>query len=254
MVLKTKKHQPNELSILVLRDGFSFCTQKKSCFYPTEDSNNIDPKAISDFLVQQELVSETVSLIHLDGLSSIVPLELFEKENAAFYLSKGLTLAPNQQVVFDVLESYNQAVVYPRDVKKWNVLKELFPTLEAKHATTTVLAPLTDFSMGTPKKQLFVHLREGAFELFLFQGAQLLFFNSFEQQHVDEFLYYLFYITEQFYLKPEGFKLAFLGAYDHYKEYYEGVQEYHSDVIFLDAPSENRQTKHPVPFLENKTL
>jgi hypothetical protein len=108
--------------------------------------------------------------------------------------------------------------------------------------------------MGTPKKQLFVHLREGAFELFLFQGAQLLFFNSFEQQHVDEFLYYLFYITEQFYLKPEGFKLAFLGAYDHYNEYYEGVQEYHSDVIFLDAPSENRQTKHPVPFLENKTL
>ena len=108
--------------------------------------------------------------------------------------------------------------------------------------------------MGTPKKQLFVHLREGAFELFLFQGAQLLFFNSFEQHHVDEFLYYLFYITEQFYLKPEGFKLAFLGAYDHYKQYYEGVQEYHSDVIFLDAPSENRQTKHPVPFLENKTL
>ena len=117
MVLKTKKHQPNDLSILVLRDGFSFCTQKKSCFYPIEDSNNIDPKAISDFLDQEELVYETVSLIHLDGLSSIIPLELFEEENAAFYLSKGLTLASNQQVVFDVLESYKQVVVYPRDVK-----------------------------------------------------------------------------------------------------------------------------------------
>ena len=252
MVLKTNKHQPNDLSILVLRDGFSFCTQKKSCFYAVEDSSTIDPKAISDFLDQEELVSETVHLIHLEGLSSIVPLELFEKENAAFYLSKGLTIESNQQIVFDVLDPYNQVVVYLRDEQKWAVLKELFPTLEAKHATTTLLAPLTDFSMGTPKKQLFVHLREGAFELFLFQGAQLLFFNSFEQQQLDEFLYYLFYITEQFYLKPEGFKLAFLGEYDHFAEYYQGVQEYHNDLIFLDAPSENHQTKHPVPFLENK--
>ena len=112
MVLKTNKHQPNDLSILVLRDGFSFCTQKKSCFYPVEDSSTIDPKAISDFLDQEELVSETVYLIHLEGLSSIVPLELFEKENAAFYLSKGLTIESNQQVVFDLLEPYNQVVVY----------------------------------------------------------------------------------------------------------------------------------------------
>ena len=52
--------------------------------------------------------------------------------------------------------------------------------------------------------------------------------------------------------KTESFKLAFLGEYDHFAEYYQGVQEYHNDLIFLDAPSENHQTKHPVPFLENK--
>ena len=132
-------------------------------------------------------------LIHLEGLSSIVPLELFEKENASFYLSKGLTIESNQKVVFDVLEPYNQVVVYSRDEQKWAVLKELFPTLKAKHATTTLLAPLTDFSMGTPKKQLFVHLREGAFELFLFQGAQLLFFNSLSNNSWMSF-YTIFFI------------------------------------------------------------
>jgi hypothetical protein len=253
MVLKTKKHQLNDLSILVLRDGFSFCTHKKSCFYPIHDEDNINLQAIADFLDQEELTTEVVHLIHLDGYSSIVPMELFDKENAAFYISKGIDVKTNQEVVFDTLETQNQVVVYPRSTKKWNALIELFPTLESKHATSLLLAPLTQFSMGTPKKQLFVHLRDGAFELFLFQGVQLLFFNSFEQNNADEFLYYLFYITEQFYLKPESFKLAFLGEYDRFKEHYAAVQEYHEDIIYLEAPTENKNSKHPVPFLENKT-
>lgn len=252
MVLKTKKHQPIDLSILVLKDGFSFCTLKKSCFYPVPDEDQINLKSLSDFLDNEELTTEEVHLIHLESYSSIIPKELFDSKNPEFYLSKGVDVQENQKVTFDVLESLNQVVVYPRNTKKWTALKELFPTLQAKHSTTLLLSTLTQFSTGTPKKQLFVHLKDGAFDLFLFQGVQLLFFNSFEQQHADEFLYYLFYITEQFYLKPENFKLSFLGEYDRFKEHYAAVQEYHNDITFLDAPTENQYSSHPVPFLENK--
>ena len=86
-----------------------------------------------------------------------------------------------EAVAFDVLEAYNQVVVYSEHPKVMEVLKKLFPNLKSKHATSLLTAPLTQFSMGTPKKQLFVHMRDGAFDLFLFQGAQLLFFNSFKQ-------------------------------------------------------------------------
>ena len=252
MLLNNKKHQANELSILVLRDGFSFCTQNKSIFYHVNDTNIFDFDSVSLFIEQEKIVSETVHVIHLKTASTIVPQELFDDQNAEFYLSKGVTLKDNEAVAFDVLENYNQVVVYSEYPKVMEVLKKLFPNLKSKHATSLLLAPLTQFSMGTPKKQLFVHMRDGAFDLFLFQGAQLLFFNSFKQDNVDEFLYYLFYITEQFYLNPENFKLAFLGEYECFKEHYQGVQEFHHDVIFLDAPSENRNTLHPVPFLENK--
>lgn len=252
MHLQNKKHQPTDLSILIFRDGFSFCTQKKTCFYPVDDFDNIDPKKISEWIYKQEFGTTNVHLIHLNGLSTIVPAELFDKENASFYIENGINPGKNQEVFFDVLESFNQVVVFVGSLRVEKVFKELFPDHHSQHLTSFLLAPLSQFSMGTSKKQLFVHLRKGFFDLFLFQGTQLLLFNTFEQNHADEFLYYLFYITEQFYLKPESFKLAFLGEYECYKEYYLGVQEYHNDVVFLDAPSENKNSSHPAPFLENK--
>ena len=242
-----------DLSILIFRDGFSFCTHKKTSFYPVDDFDKIDQKKLSDWINKQEFVSSNVFLIHLNGLSTIVPTGLFDKENASFYLENGITPDKNQEVLFDVLESFNQVVVFVGSPIVKKVFKELFPNHHSQHLTSFLLAPLSKFSMGTSKKQLFVHLRKGFFDLFLFQGTQLLLFNTFEQNHADEFLYYLFYITEQFYLKPESFKLAFLGEYECYKEYYQGVQEYHNDVVFLDAPSENKNSRHPAPFLENKT-
>tara|TARA_B100000767_G_scaffold257817_1_gene265997 strand:- start:561 stop:1325 length:765 start_codon:yes stop_codon:yes gene_type:complete len=252
MLLKIKKHKPNELSILILSNGFSFCTQQKSVFLPKNNSNVFDVDIVSKFLDEQNLVFDIVHVIQISTASTIVPEEMFDNQNAAFYLSKGINLKNNEQVVFDVLKPYNQVIVYPEPSNTMEVLKKLFPNLKSKHATSILLGPLNQFSMGTPKKKLFVHLRDGAFDLFLFQSSQLLFFNSFKQNNIDEFLYYLFYITEQFYLNTENFKLAFLGEYECYKEYYEGVQNYHNDIIFLDVPSENSHSKHPVPFLENK--
>tara|TARA_B100000767_G_scaffold275488_1_gene312738 strand:- start:579 stop:1343 length:765 start_codon:yes stop_codon:yes gene_type:complete len=252
MHLQNKKHKSTDLSILIFRDGFSFCTQKKTCFYPINEYDKIDQKKLSDWINKQEFVTTNVFLIYLDSLSTIVPEELFDKENASFYVKNGIAPSKNQEVLFDVLESFNQVVVFVGIPSVEKVFKELFPDHQSQHLTSFLLAPLSRFSMGTSKKQFFVHLRKGYFDLFLFRGTQLLLFNTFEQNHADEFLYYLLYIIEQFYLKPESFKLAFLGEYECYKEYYQGIQEYHNDVVFIDAPSENRNSRHPAPFLENK--
>jgi hypothetical protein len=252
MLLKTKKHQPNELSILVFRDGFSFCTLERSVFYGLKTSDDLNLQSITSFLDEEKLPTDLVHVIHSDTSAVIIPQEMFDENNASFYLSKGVTLKKGEQIGYDVLESFSQVVLYPEPIKVMEVLKELFPTLQSKHLASQLLAPITKYSMGTPKKQLFVNIRKGAFDLFLFQGSQLLFFNSFEQNNVDEFLYYLFYITEQFYLNPDNFKLAFLGEYECYKEYYEGVQIFQNDIIYLDAPSENKSSTHPIPFIENK--
>ena len=58
--------------------------------------------------------------------------------------------------------------------------------------------------------------------------------NSFPQKNADEFMYYLFYVCEQFYLKPEQFDLFFLGQYFPYSDYYNGTKEFHPNCSHLD--------------------
>ena len=87
------------------------------------------------------------------------------------------------------------------------------------------------------RKNMFIHLRKEQFDLFLFQGGQLLVQNSFPQKNADEFMYYLFYVCEQFYLKPEQFDLFFLGQYFPYSDYYNGTKEFHPNCSHLDPIS-----------------
>ena len=63
MLLNNKKHQANELSILVLRYGFSFCTQNKSIFYPVNDTNIFDFDSVSLFIEQEKIVSEIIDIV-----------------------------------------------------------------------------------------------------------------------------------------------------------------------------------------------
>ncbi len=247
-----KKYQNTDASILVLKDGFSFCTQAKSYFYPITKSSKLKLEDLYKWAEQEQLTIQNPSITHFNGIGTIVPLEMFDEKSVAFYLSKGATTKDYEEVSFDIIEQSNQAIVYNRTIEHHSLLKELSPKSISQHYISRLLSTITSFSINSPKKNLFIHLQSGSFDIFLFQGRQLLFFNSFPQQNVDEFLYYLFYVIEQFYLKPENFNLAFLGEYHCFKEYYQSTKEYHSNIIFLDTPTKNASSEHPIPFFENK--
>ena len=114
-----------------------------------------------------------------------------------------------------------------------------------------MLPPLSDFSFGAAKKNLFLNLRKNHFDLLLFQGGQLLIQNTFPHKNADDFLYYLFYITEQFFLKPEQFNLLFLGRYSNFNEYYQGVEEFHPSIDYLAPQYPSIDALHPAPFLQS---
>ena len=75
---------------------------------------------------------------------------------------------------------------------------------------------------------MFIHLRKEQFDLFLFQGGQLLVQTAFHK-NADEFMYYLFYVCEQF--EAEQFDLFFLGQYFPYSDY-NGTKEFHPNCSY----------------------
>ena len=89
-------------------------------------------------------------------------------------------------------------------------LNDIYPNATAVHLSTALLRPSPHFLLEKRAKSCsFICAKDT--DLFLFQGGQLLLQNAFSHSNADEFMYFLFYVCEQFPFKPEQFDLFFLG-------------------------------------------
>lgn len=250
MQLSNKKHYLNDLSILVLKDGFSFCTQEQTYAFPFQE-NLPSENDLQGFISSHALKIDNTRIYHFDTPSVLVPSPLFEEKTKEKYLTGITSLTPSEVVLSDDIISLLATAVYPQKKAIVGLLKGCFPKASSSHFAGALLPYLKETAAGNPKRHLYVHLRKGYFDLFLFQGSQLLMHNTFEQKNADDFLYYLFYVTEQFYLKPEQFELYFLGEFNRYTDYYRGAKDFHHNVEHLNLLPQNQDEKIPVPFFQN---
>lgn len=252
MHLSNKKINPNDLSILIHGDGFSFCTHDQHHLF-TVDDDFPSQETLKSWMDYHQLNPTNIKLVYAQEAAVTIPNTLFDQEHPELYLKSATGSQEQTSTVFTLLEENEQVVVFGVPIKTHNLFKSLFSEVTVCHYVAELLPALSSFSFGKGKKNLFVHLRKDAFDLFLFQGGQLLIQNSFPQKNADDFLYYLFYVTEQFYLKPDQFDLYFLGKYLAYDAYYAGTKEFHHSIEYLDPHYPLIDSHHPIPFFQTFT-
>lgn len=247
MHLNNNPRKDSDLSILVHGDGFSFCTQDQHHLLEVKEEFP-SVETLKSWVDYHQLHQTNIKLIYGQQAAVTVPLSLFDEKQAASYLKGAISLQDNLQVGCTPLDKNEQVVVYAINKKQQALFASVFPSATQSHIVAEMLPALAAFSFKKGKKNLFVHLQKDSFDLFLFQGSQLLLQNSFPHKNADDFLYYLFYVTEQFYLKPDQFDLYFLGKYTPYTHYYSGVQEFHTSSEHLDPIFPSVDAAHPIPF------
>ena len=250
MQLNNKQITINDLSILVNKDGFSFCTLDQHHFLPIEEKTPTK-ESLKSFLDYHQLTQQEVQLIFMDQPAVCVPSPLFEEQQNVNYFKGAVNLPADSTFEHRSLDSLDITSIFPANSTLISLFKEVFPSLKVNHLSAALLPLLSSFSFGKAKKNLFIHLRKDDFDLMLFQGGQLLVQNTFSHKNADDFLYYLFYVTEQFFLKPDQFNLYFLGRYIKYSEYYQGVQEFHASIDYLDPQFPAVDANHPAPFFQS---
>lgn len=250
MQLNNKQFSQNDLSILIHKDGFSFCTLEQHYFLPLEETPpSVD--SLKSFLDYHQIEQSRAHLIFMNHPAVCVPQSLFDENKKKAYVTTAMELTKELSINHQTLKSLDITLVYPSEPHWLTLFQSVFAQLEITHLNAALLPALSAFSFGKAKKNLFLHLRKDHFDLMLFQGGQLLAQNSFPHKNADDFLYYLFYVTEQFFLKPEQFNLYFLGRYLTYSDYYKGVQEFHPQVDYLDPQFPSLDPKHPAPFFQS---
>jgi len=243
--------QQEALSIHIFADGFSFCSPSQIDFIPT-------PKGIQDFqpafdeffAYHKEQAKASIQIIQFEYPSTFVPNALFDEKQKGKYNGLYQSLIDEVRIEFDSLNALSLNNVYPFSSALHTILDKSSLAFSLVHYNTLLLEWISKLECSTAHEhQVYVHLQKNTLDVFLFSKSKFLFSNRFNIKNTDEFLYYLFFIAEQFELQDQ-FDLVFLGDYSPFSAFYKAAAAYHSSLQHVGSTlaEDFELTQHPAPF------
>ena len=248
----SKTLQQKALSIHIFADGFSFCSPDQIDYITTPNGTEDFKPAFEEFFAyHKEKSFGELKIINFQHASTFVPTALFDENNKARYLNLFQSSIPISQIEFEKLEPDQLVNVFPVSTLLYSIINNTGLPFSLSHYNTHLFKWIQDYRIDHPnEKELFIHLQKDVLDVFLFLNDTFVFSNRFTVKNTDEFLYYVFFIAEQFDLKSDEFKMIFLGHFKPFQNYYDAAKNYHSTLIFSDVKplKENFQNLHPAPF------
>ena len=254
------------LSIQLSLDGFSFCIINKTEMqierlehFPFIDQSPTPDKLlqnVEDVFKKERALQKrygTVNITHVNQLSTLVPKSLFDEERIRDYLKFSSKTYTNDYVVHDEIENHDMVNVYIPFVNVNNFFLERFGSFEYKHFSTVLVNSLLNTYKFSEHPHMFAHLGERQFEILVIANDKLLFYNSFNYQSKEDFIYYILFTAEQLELNPEKFELNLAGIIDAESELFKiayryvrkvGLLENRSEYKFPPNSKENTKRRH----------
>ena len=242
-----KKITSDDLSILIFQDRIAFCTLEQTLYFNLE-KKNINSDSLATWIKYHNIKKNNTKCISFESNGVVVPEKLYDEANKNLYLSLTDDDLKNKKIETKFIESNNQIFIFPQS-RDWDLLfQNLGVDIKTTHFAAELISFLSKLAKTSLKKSIFIHLRRNFFDLFIYQGSQLLLFNSFPHQDDEEFLYYLFFVLEQFYLKANQFEAIFLGKFLKYQSYYDAFKQFHLITNFTYPETLEIDSNHPAPF------
>lgn len=169
---------------------------------------------IDDLFKQSKIAKNNfgaVTCVIVNNLSTIVPTALYEEDRKKMYLKFNASLAGNELVVTDELRSLNAKNIFAIPFSIKAKLDAEYNNITYVHASSTLIDPLVAMNKNQTGKKLYVHIQETHFETVVIDGKNLVFYNTFNYQTPEDFIYYLLFVYEQLQLNPEKIETIFLG-------------------------------------------
>ena len=235
-----------EISIQFSLDGFSFCI----CNAATKELQHLTSHTFENSIATPELLLseieslfnqnsvlkqefETVTIIHHNHLSTLVPTALFNENELKLYLDYNIKTLTNDFIAFDSLSQLDIKNVYVPYININNYFFQKFGEFEYKHHSTILIDKLILHSKNNTEKQFFVNVAGAHFDIVVIENSKLLFYNSFSYKTKEDFIYYILFTAEQLKLNPEKFLLYFIGDIEKDSEIYNITYQYIRNVNFI---------------------
>ncbi len=226
------------LSIQISLNGLSFCildtvqhtvVSSDRVTFHKELTPYQTLKELRQLFAKHEIAKERfaeVIVIHRNKLFSLVPKPLFNIDELANYLKFNARILANDHIAYDELEEHDLVNVYVPFVNINNYVYELFGAFIYKHHSTVLVQSLLNEHLNAKEPIVYVHVFEKEIDITVVSNKQLLFFNNFEYETQEDFLYYLLFTLEQLKLDTETVDLKLLGTIEQDDELFKLCYEY----------------------------
>jgi hypothetical protein len=172
----------------------------------------------------------TVSVGHSSWHYTLVPGALFDSANKEQLLRFNHPIASQETVLSDEIFSAESFCVYSVDPKVKGLLDRIFPNNHVKHVATCLIEGLPAVSSKTHKTCL-VHVGAERMDVALYH-KKLLFFNSFQYQTAEDFLYFILASLEQNGAALEETEVVLAGEIEAGSALYHTIHKYIPKVKF----------------------
>lgn len=254
----------HKLSIQVGLNGLSFCVFD-TIGNTVVLSRRLDfEKELTPFELQRELKElflqegvpdyefSDVVVIHRNNLFSLVPKALFDTEELPNYLKFNARILANDLIEYDEISNYEIVNVYVPFVNINNYIYDLFGAFDFMHNGTVLVQALLNIHSNSTETVCYVHVGDRYMDVLILSQKQLRFYNSFQYNTKEDFLYYLLFSLEQLKLDTEVIKTRLFGAIEAGDEIYNLCYEYIQHLsIFIPSGSpysEEESDKESIDF------
>ena len=219
----------------------TFVYQFDSNFHIESPSDNItldfsDQEYLSkSYEFINNLKIDFVEIIHLKSAPSIIPISYFDEKLKSKYMTTNSISSKN--ILTDTSNDEKIKIVYSISDK----LNKFISSNKLNYSDNNYFTYLYNFLTEVPNKtkglSFFVNLNNKSFDIIIFNNNEFIFFNSFEINDENEFLYYLFFVLKNYEGSNEADKIIFLGKFEAFNNYYNIASKY-SRIDFIEDHNE----------------
>ncbi len=218
------KNDPRELSIQASLYGLSFMlkdpqTGESKFFEYSFDKTNpiqLDQK-LKEIVKERPVLTHHFSnlkVIHHNPLNTLVPNEYFEESSPENYLKFNISLLSNDKAAYDKIIPLDLTNVYLPFVNINNFFLNYNTTVEYFHSSTRFIEKINHIRNNKETLSLYdlyLNVFSKDFQLLIYKNEELYFFNSFEYETTDDFLYFFFFVLESLQLDEKEIRFHLSG-------------------------------------------
>ena len=240
------KHNNKALSIQISLSGLSFCILNRSSTTIEHLKNIPFDKKVTPFEALERLITaldtntifeqvfQSILLIYQNELSICVPKPLFNEDNSADYLKFNAKILNTDFIAYDEILVNNSVNVYVPYVNINNYIFDRFGVFEYKHASTLLIQTLLQKETNSKNAILYINVGNNQFEIIAIDKGELVFYNTFDYQTKEDFIYFILFAVEQLQLNPETIPTKLIGDISKGDEFYGIVYKYIRFVEFIE--------------------